>query len=413
MRIVVRWRVAPLLAGALLVGACTSAGSGPSDVTTAPAPASGAATPPASSPGGTGSPPASVDAVRVRLEPIADGLDSPLQVVSPADDDRLFIVEQVGRVVVLDGGRQQTYLDLTDRVTSGGERGLLALAFHPQFATNGRLFVHYSGQGGRTVVAELHAADPAADQVEASTAQIVLTHDQPASNHNGGELTFGPDGMLYLGLGDGGAAGDRFDNGQNPDTLLGAILRIDVDAGHPYAVPADNPFVAQGGGAPEVWQYGLRNPWRFTFDDGQLYIADVGQDRVEEVDVVPADAGGTNFGWPIMEGSTCYEQASCDRSGLTLPVIEYTHADTDGCAVIGGQVYHGSAIPALAGQYFYGDLCAGFVRSARVVDGQVRDTHDWTDQLGRVPQLTSFGVDSHGELYVTQQSGRVSRIAPG
>ncbi len=362
----------------------------------------------------TPSPPGqSIDDVRLRLEPVSDGFDSPLQVVSPPDDERLFVVEQTGRIIVLDRGVRHVYLDLTDRVTAGGERGLLSLAFHPHFATNGRLFVHYSGDNGRTVLAELHAADPAADQVEESTAQIVLTHDQPASNHNGGQLTFGPDGMLYLGLGDGGAAGDRFGNGQNPNTLLGTILRLDVDAGMPYAIPADNPFAEHGGGAPEVWQYGLRNPWRFTFDAGQLYIADVGQNAIEEIDVVPADRAGLNFGWPIMEGTTCYQQASCDRSGLVLPVLEYTHEATDGCAVIGGHVYRGQAIPALQGQYFYGDLCAGLVRSARVVDGQVRDEHDWTSQVGRVPQLTSFGVDSHGELYVTQQTGGVSRIVPG
>ncbi|MBW3663828.1 MAG: PQQ-dependent sugar dehydrogenase [Actinobacteria bacterium] len=373
--------------------------------------------------------------MRLALEEVATGLRGPLYVTAPPDDDRLFIVEQSGRVLVLTdpmtaavrvGGRgsgPDVFLDLSEVVSVGNERGLLGLAFHPEYASNGRFFVHYTDGGGDTALVEYAVSD---DPDVASSAPVaeLLSADQPASNHNGGMLAFGPDGMLYLALGDGGGAGDQFGNGQRPDTLLGTILRVDVDGGAPYEVPADNPFADGGDGAREVWHYGLRNPWRFSFDEaeGLLYIADVGQNAFEEVNVVPADASGLNFGWPITEGNHCFDPPQdCSTAGLTLPVFEYP--TDEGCAVIGGYVYRGEAIPQLHGHYLYADVCGGFVRSFRHEDGQVTDERDWTDQLEGLSAETgesvsgyagptSFGLDAAGELYLTTAGGSVFRIVP-
>lgn len=348
--------------------------------------------------------------VRLDLREVAAGLSNPLQIVPRPGDGALLAVEQPGRVRVLAGGRARGWLDLTDRVLSGGERGLLSIAFHPEFPRDNRLFVHYSGQpDGRTVLSSFPVVD---GRPRPGRETVLLEREQPAANHNGGMLRFGPDGRLYLGLGDGGAAGDRFGNGQRPGTLLGAILRLDVSEPGRLAAPPDNPFV-DGGGHRFVWHYGLRNPWRFTFDDGWLYIADVGQDAIEEIDVRRAGVGGLNFGWPILEGSRCFRRPSCDRSGLVPPTLEYSHAETDGCAVIGGPVYRGGALPGLRGHYVYGDLCAGFLRSARVVDGRVVQRRDWTGQTGRVRGLLGFGSDRAGELYLGTRDGRVLRLVPG
>jgi glucose/arabinose dehydrogenase len=224
-------------------------------------------------------------------------------------------------------------------------------------------------------------------------------------------VAFGPDGMLYLGLGDGGAANDRFGNGQRPDTLLGTVLRLDVSAGDgTYAIPPDNPYADGSGGAPEVWMYGLRNPYRFAFDESRIYIADVGQNAVEEVDVLPADTAGANLGWPVLEGSDCFASSPCDADGTVLPTVEYRHADTGGCAVIGGEVYAGEVAP-LRGHYFFGDLCAGFVRSLTVADDGTVTEIDWTPQIGAVDGLLSFGKDAAGEIYLTTQDGRVLRLS--
>lgn len=355
-------------------------------------------------------PRATLDDVSLALEEVATGLDSPVLVTAPDGDDRRFILEQGGRVRVLADGELSTYLDLRDRVTSGGERGLLGLAFHPGFAQNGRLFVHFSGDGGRTVLAEVGAPDPADGPADSGTLEVLLELEQPASNHNGGTVAFGPDGMLYLGLGDGGGAGDRFGNGQRPDTLYGTILRLDVDdADSGYAIPEDNPFADGVDGAPEVWLYGLRNPWRFAFDDERIYIGDVGQNAIEEIDVLDAEVGGANLGWPILEGSECFETSPCDADGTVLPVAEYRHADTGGCAIIGGEVYTGDVEP-LVGHWFYGDLCAGFVRSLAVGEGGAIVERDWTSQVGTVEGMSSFGRDGRDNLYVTTQDGRVLRL---
>lgn len=373
-----------------------------SPTTTSPTAASPAPTGPA-----TGQPP--VESVRLTLEPVGGSFDAPLYVTAPPRQaGTIYVVEQVGRVQVVRGGEQTTFLDITDRVAAGGERGLLGMAFHPRYPADARVFVHYSDSGGDTVLAEVTVPGGGL-QADVASLTPILTHPQPAGNHNGGMVAFGPDGMLYLGLGDGGGAGDTFGHGQRPDTLLGTILRLDVAQRGRYRVPADNPF-AGGGGAPEVWAYGLRNPWRFAFHDGALYVADVGQNAWEEISVVAADRGGLNFGWPVLEGSRCFRSAGCDPSGMVLPVLEYP---LDGaCAVVGGFVYDGQAIPGLRGQYLYGDLCAGFVRSFRLAGGQAVDERDWTGQLGAQPRLTSFGRDAAGELYLTRQSGEVARIVP-
>ena len=263
--------------------------------------------------------------------------------------------------------------------------------------TNGRFYVNYTDTGGTSRVAEyLVSSNP--DRAEKATGRVLLSVPQPASNHNGGMLAFGPDGYLYIGMGDGGGGGDPSGNGQRPSTLLGALLRIDVTGGSTYAVPAGNPFVA-GGGAAEVWAFGLRNPWRFSFDGQRLYIADVGQGQWEEIDVLTTAAGGANLGWSIMEGNHCYQPSSgCNRTGLTLPVFEYGHGE--GCSVTGGYVYRGTAIPELNGHYFYGDFCSGWVRSFRYT-GERRRRH-----LGLVRRPgDSFCAD----LVRYRRSGRVVR----
>ncbi|MDH5615141.1 MAG: PQQ-dependent sugar dehydrogenase [Acidimicrobiia bacterium] len=347
--------------------------------------------------------------VRLQLVPVAGGLTQPLFLDAPPGDARLFIVEQPGRIRIVSGGTliPAPFLDISDQVGTGGERGLLGLAFHPQYAGNGRFYVNYTDTGGATRVVEyLVSNDP--NQADRATERVLLTIDQPASNHNGGMLAFGPDGYLYIGMGDGGGGGDPSGNGQRPSTLLGTLLRIDVDRGATYTVPADNPFVA-GGGAAEVWAYGLRNPWRFSFDGQRLYVADVGQGKWEEIDVLTTSAGGANLGWSIMEGEHCFNPSSgCSGAGLVLPVFEYGHGE--GCSVTGGYVYRGSAIPELAGHYFYGDFCSGWVRSFRYTGNGVANTWDWQADLGTVASLTSFGTDGAGELYAVSGAGTVYRI---
>ncbi len=345
----------------------------------------------------------------LELQPVAEGLDRPLLVTAAPEDPRLFVLEQPVRVrIVLDGQLlPEPFLDLTALVRAGGERGLLGLAFHPHYADNGRLVVHYSDQRGDTAVVEYRVSgDP--DRADPESARLVLAVDQPASNHNGGTVTFGPDGYLYLGLGDGGGGGDPYRNGQDPSTLLGSILRVDLDSGEdPYGIPPDNPFV-EGGGAPEVWAYGLRNPWRFSFDEGSIYIGDVGQNTWEEIDVAPAEEGGLNYGWPIMEAAHCYPPGrSCNQEGLVLPLHEYGR--DLGCTVIGGYVYRGAAIPELTGHYFFSDLCGGWLRSLVVEDGRLAETTEWATGLGRI---FSLGTDAGGELYVAIGEGRVLRVTP-
>lgn len=342
-------------------------------------------------------------------ELVAEGLSSPVHLTAPPGDDRLFVVEQPGRIRVIDGDEllATPFLDITDRVSGSGERGLLSVAFHPGYAANGRFFVDYTDAAGSTRVEE-YAVTEDPNVADAASARTLLTVAQPYPNHNGGLIVFGPEGFLWIGMGDGGGNADE--NAQDPTTLLGAMLRIDVDAGDPYAIPPDNPHADGVGGAPEVWATGLRNPWRYSMDPatGDLYIADVGQNRWEEVNVADAGAPGLNYGWSIMEGSHCYQAPSCDQTGLVIPVHEYSH--DEGCSIIGGYVYRGDALPDLRGHYFYGDYCGGWIRSFHY-DGTTTTDHRSYD-LGELGTVLSFGKDAADELYVLTSSG-VYRLAPG
>jgi glucose/arabinose dehydrogenase len=351
----------------------------------------------------------------VRLLEVASGLSFPVYLTAPTGDlGRLFIVEKTGSIRIVKDGTllPDPFLDISDQVSGGSEQGLLGLAFPPDYASTGRFVVHYTDNAGDTRLS-LFQASTNPDVADPTSEQVILTAEQPATNHNGGQIAFGPDGFLYLGLGDGGGSNDPEGRGQDLSELLGSILRVDVQSGTSYTVPSDNPFVGQQPAIrPEVWSYGLRNPWRFSFDraNGDLYIADVGQGTLEEIDVAPAATGGgkgVNYGWSIMEGDQCLGGGQCDQTGLALPTFQYTHAE--GCSVIGGYVYRGSALPALQGQYFYGDHCQRWVHSFRFADGTTSERTSWP-ALGPATLLTSFGEDAAGELYVLESAGGVSRI---
>ncbi|GIW43336.1 MAG: hypothetical protein KatS3mg077_0618 [Candidatus Binatia bacterium] len=357
----------------------------------------------------------------IRAERVASGLNRPLFVTAPPRDvSRLFIVEKPGRIRILKWGAllPSPFLDVSSLVSGGSEQGLLGLAFHPQFADNGRFFINYTDTSGTTVIAEYRiSSNP--DVADPGSARVVLQVSQPFANHNGGHLAFGPDGYLYIGLGDGGSAGDPAGNAQNPNQLLGKMLRIDVDTGSPYAIPPTNPFVGAGPPLDEIWALGLRNPWRYSFDrtTGDLYIADVGQNRFEEINFQPATStGGENYGWNIVEGNGhCYPSGtSCNQAGLTQPVHEYDHSQ--GCSVTGGYVYRGCKMPDLRGTYFYGDFCSAFVRTFRMAGGVATDHQDRTAELESsgvsIDQIASFGEDARGELYIADLGGEVFQIVP-
>jgi glucose/arabinose dehydrogenase len=348
--------------------------------------------------------------VQLVLEQVATGLQQPVYLTTPPNDSRLFILEQAGRIRIVRDGQllPQPFLDISSRVSSGGERGLLGLAFHPSYGDNGFFYVDYTDNSGDTRV-ERYTRSANPDIGDPASAVLVLTVDQPFGNHNGGQVLFGPDGMLYIPLGDGGSGGDPQNNAQTLGTLLGKLLRIDVSSGSPYAIPQDNPFTGQAGARPEIWAYGLRNPWRTSFDRGSslYFIADVGQNRQEEINAVDRTAGGLNYGWRIMEGSSCYNASSCDRNGLTLPVHTYPTSGGN-CAVTGGYVYRGSAIPEITGHYFFSDHCTGGLRSLRAVNGAAEDIREWNVQS--TGNVSSFGEDAGGELYVVGYGGTVWRI---
>jgi glucose/arabinose dehydrogenase len=343
-------------------------------------------------------------------ELLTDGLLRPVAIVDPGDSSgRLFIVEQPGVIRIYQAGSllPEPFLDIRPQVGSrGNEQGLLGLAFHPAYAQKGLFYVNYTDLNGDTVVARFAVSSQDADRAEAGSEQQLLFVRQPYPNHNGGSVVFGPDGYLYLGLGDGGSGGDPQGNGQSLDTLLGKILRIDVDSGSPYAIPAGNPYAAPQ--APEIWAYGLRNPWRFSFDrlTGDLYVADVGQNQWEEVNYLPAGSPpGANFGWNYREGLHPYEGTPPDGSVLIDPVAEYDHAQ--GCSVSGGYVYRGEELPAWQGVYLYGDFCSGKIW------GLLRDASGaWQNEVlfetGR--NISSFGEDAAGELYLTDLNGAIYRL---
>jgi glucose/arabinose dehydrogenase len=354
-----------------------------------------------------------------RLQDLGQSFAQPIFVGHAGDGSgRLFVAEQRGTVQVRDDGRWSQFLDLTSKVLAGGERGLLGLAFHPDHKENGRLFVHYTDRQGDTVVSELRHGSGVA---QPSSERVLLRVDQPYSNHNGGMIAFGADGMLYIALGDGGSAGDPQDRAQDLDSLLGKLLRIDVDgtcadaAGRPlpYCIPDDNPFADRTRGK-EVWAYGLRNPWRFSFDRGSpqgdgrgdLWIADVGQQRYEEVNVERAASnGGVNYGWSRYEGRHVHD-ADRRAPGAVDPVAEYDHAGRH-CSITGGYVYRGSAVAGLQGTYLLADYCSGVVWTMRA-DG--RDGYALTEVLDTQHRISSFGEDESGELYVVDHGGRVLKV---
>jgi len=334
---------------------------------------------------------------QIALQQIADGFDRPLHITHAGDGSgRLFVVEKVGRIKIVHDGQvlPEPFLDITNRVGSrANEQGLLSVAFHPRYRENGWLFVNYTDNDGDTVVSRFSAAG---DRADPSSEQIVLTIGQPFANHNGGLVIFGPDGMLYIGMGDGGSAGDPLGAGQNRWTLLGKILRINVET-LPYTIPPDNPWADGSEGWQEIWVFGVRNPWRFSFDraTGDLFVADVGQNRQEEVHMLPAGrSAGANLGWNIMEGDECFRGNNCDRNAFDLPIDVYPHSL--GCSVTGGHVYRGAAFPALQGVYVFGDFCSGRIWGLRPsASGWER-----TELLQSNLQIATFGEDEAGELYV-------------
>ncbi|MGB3329452.1 MAG: PQQ-dependent sugar dehydrogenase [Thermomicrobiales bacterium] len=360
-------------------------------------------------------------AFAVGFQEVARGFEKPLFLTHAGDGSgRSFVVEQPGRIrIVTDGTVGETpFLDITDRVGSAGnEQGLLGLAFAPDYATSGACYVDYTDTNGNTVVSRFTVTeDPAV--ADPGSEQILLQQEQPFPNHNGGDVAFGPDGNLYISLGDGGSQGDPHGNGQNLGTWLGKILRIDPsqpDGETPYRIPAGNPFVGTAAAKPEVFLYGLRNPWRFSFDreTGDLWIGDVGQNLYEEIDVLPAAeaaTGGQNFGWNIKEGDSCYNADTCDDTGLTPPVFVYSHQE-GGCSVTGGYVYRGTAVPSLEGTYLCGDYCSGLVWGIGAgADGAWVASAPVESGLS----ISSFGQDEAGELYITDiATGTLLRITAG
>jgi hypothetical protein len=331
----------------------------------------------------------------------------------PLNDGLIFVVEQAGRIRVIRNGVLQTtpFLDISARVKCCGEQGLLSVAFHPQYATNHFFYVYFNTATSGDIRIERFTTTANPEVADPATTKLIITapHSQ-FTNHNGGLVSFGLDGMLYAGLGDGGGSGDPLGNGQNVNSILGSLIRIDVDHGDPYGYPSNNPYVTQFNARGEVWAKGLRNPWRYAFDapTGLLYIADVGQNIHEEVNAVPASRGGVNYGWNIMEGGFCYGAATCTETNLTKPLIDYTHA-SGACSVTGGYVYRGTAVPGIRGHYFYSDYCAGFLRSFRYENGVAVDQKDWALTLGNV---ASFGLDFAGELYVLSGNS-ILKLAQG
>lgn len=414
--------LAVLLVAAALGAACATSSPNPSP-SEALTPSAGFPATPAALPAGgpspagtlsvaTSSPGAFPDPSAYSWVQIIDGLTRPVDIQFPDDSSgRMFVLEQPGRIRIVEDGRllSSPYLDIRDKVgSSGDEQGLLGLAFHPNFKDIPFFYLNYTDLDGNTVIARFKGngdtADPASEKV-------ILQVLQPFPNHNGGGMLFGPDGYLYLGLGDGGSSGDPYGNGQNKDVLLGKILRIDVDHGDPYGIPSGNPF-AGGGGRPEIWAYGLRNPWRFSFAKvtNDLYIADVGQDMWEEVDVAPNNPGGVNYGWKYFEGSHPYaSQAPPPGLNLTMPVTDYDH-EYGRCAIIGGYAYAGQ-MSEWRGIYFYGDECSGDVWGLRN-SSSPPSSAGWLSQIlfrNRVG-ISTFGQDPSGEVYMAGLIGSIFRL---
>ena len=419
-----RRRTAAIVAAlALALGACDE-GQGTPLPSPTPAPSEAASPSPSAPPSASTEPslspppPAETafdpDRIGLSLERVVEQLVAPLAVRHAGDGSgRIFVVEQRGQIRVVQDGRLagDPFLDVSDRITSGGERGLLGLAFHPSFPDDPRFFVNYTDLAGDTVVSSFIVPSADANRADPDSEDVLLRIEQPAPNHNGGALAFGPDGYLAISTGDGGGGGDPNDHGQRLDTLLGKILRIDVDGDGVdgrYAIPADNPFADGNGGEPEIWHTGLRNPWRMSFDreTGDLWIGDVGQGSWEEIDVARAGSGSLNFGWNRVEGFECYEPEDCDPAEFTAPVTAYGH--DLGCSVIGGSVYRGTSQPLLVGGYVYSDYCGG---SLWVLDPTSDGPLDAPPVADTGRRITAIGEDESGELYATDfESGELLHI---
>ena len=364
-------------------------------------------------------PPNPLNGVTIELELVAKGLDSPVGLTHAGDGSgRIFITLQGGKILVVEGNRTRLFLDISSRIKSGGERGLLGTAFHPNYVENGFFYVNYTNLSGDTVIARFtRSSNPQIGDPDSE--KRILTIKQPYGNHNGGQLQFGPDGFLYIGTGDGGSGGDPENRAQNLNVLLGKMLRLDVDKKFPYAIPQGNPFRETPEARPEIWAYGLRNPWRFSFDGktGGLFIGDVGQNSFEEINFQPgSSSGGENYGWNFMEGKSCFGnslvklfKSNCNHESLTLPIIEYSHKRGN-CSVTGGNLYRGSKFPQLNGIYFYGDYCSGKIWGAAKTKGSQWKTKKLLDtELS----ISTFGEDEAGNLYVADHSsgnGAIYRI---
>lgn len=397
-----------------------SAGAGASETSAAGASLSPSAIPSVPASAVATPPPTPLPPVSISLQAVVTGLANPVGVSSAPGDPRLFVIQQAGRIVTVSGGKTTgTFLDISGRVSCCGERGLLGLAFHPRYASTGRFYVRYTDSAGDLRVSEFHVGSNP-NLADPSSERVMMTIPHPSyANHNGGRIEFGPDGYLYIGTGDGGSGGDPNGHGQSLNTWLGKMLRIDVDRSSgslPYAIPTSNPFAGQSGKLGEIFSYGLRNPYSFSFDrqTGDLWIGDVGQNLWEEVDRAPAASGGgagLNYGWNVMEANHCYNpSAGCSRSGKTLPLAEYGHGANDsvGCAIIGGYVYRGAGHPELYGRYFFGDECSGNIWDL-----------DAAGPASQAPQLllasgvniAGWGQDVEGELLIVGLNGTLYRLA--
>lgn len=357
--------------------------------------------------------------VGLTVETLAEDLPALTNAGAPPGDDRVFAASQEGQVLLIapGGGDPAVVLDLTDRVVTGAEQGLLEITFHPTFADTGRFLVHYTAApDGDTRIVE-YRMPPGGGPIDPATGEVVFALDQPHRWHNGGQLAFGPEGHLWIALGDGGPGGDPEGRAQDTSNVYGAILRIDLEgsggAHGEYGIPSDNPFATVDGAAPEIWAYGLRNPWQFSLDPagGHIWIGDVGQYIYEEIDVLPLDGGGANLGWAIREGLHCYDGEPCEGEDLVDPVAEYVH-DEGRCAIVGGPVYRGAALPGLWGHYLYTDACSGELWSLLYDEGEVREQRDLTDFVGAFATPSSFGLDGAGEVLVSTLSGSVLRLVP-
>lgn len=362
-------------------------------------------------------------AINYSAAPLSLGLrevarvDGAVFAAAPDDDARLFIVARDGRIRILRDGALLTlpFLDISGRLSTQGEGGLLSMAFDPQFSRNGFFYLYYT-DFERNIVVVRYTVSPNRDIADPTSGLQIISIPHPFyTNHYGGLAAFGTDGFLYLGTGDGGGAGDPLGNAQDFTSLLGKVLRIDVSnasISRRYTIPPGNPYIGMASRRAEIWAGGLRNPWRFDIDSSGLYIADAGQDRREEINIASVSRAGLNYGWNIMEGSLCFTDPLCNKTGLTMPAFEYDHGNNDinGCSVIGGYVYRGTALPELAGRYFYSDFCGGFLKSLRSSDNgdTVGEQVAWTIPL--IGNVVSFGRDGDGELYMVAADGRVYKI---